>query len=217
MDIKGGHIVRRKADGRLILRETAQTAPEEMRYFTDASRHPYAHTNNLWFDLEALRDKLLETGGVLGLPLIRNVKTVDPSDKTSPEVIQIESGMGAAIEVFEGAATVLVPRRRFLPVKTTADLTLLRSDVYEWNSQWVPRPVVEPPPVVELDPVYKLLADYETRLPHPLALREATELNVEGDWSFGKDVTVIGGVVLGSEGGTVDDGAILVGTDEQRA
>ena len=46
-------------------------------------------------------------------------------------MIQIESAMGAAIEVFEGATAIGVGRERFLPVKTTNDLLLLRSDVYE--------------------------------------------------------------------------------------
>ena len=68
---------------------------------------------------------------MLGLPLIKNEKTVDPADSSSPEVIQIESAMGAAIEVFEGATAIGVGRERFLPVKTTNDLLLLRSDVYE--------------------------------------------------------------------------------------
>ena len=96
-DRKGGHLAIRRSDGRLILRDTAQTAPEEMDFFTDEHRHPYFHTNNLWFDLPALHDALTTRGAVLGLPLIRNTKTVDPIDPTSPEVIQVETAMGAAI------------------------------------------------------------------------------------------------------------------------
>ncbi|MEA5051922.1 MAG: UTP--glucose-1-phosphate uridylyltransferase, partial [Propionicimonas sp.] len=42
-DRKGGHLAVRKADGQLILRDTAQTAPEEMHWFTDEHRHPYFH------------------------------------------------------------------------------------------------------------------------------------------------------------------------------
>ena len=38
--------------------------------------------------------------------------------------------MGSAIECFDGAAAVVVPRTRFAPVKTTSDLLVLRSDVY---------------------------------------------------------------------------------------
>src|SRR5690606_11816412 len=89
-DRKGGHLAIRKSDGRLILRDTAQTAPEEMHFFTDEFVHPFFHTNNLWFDLERLYAALTERGAVLGLPLIRNIKNVDPTDPTSPEVFQIE-------------------------------------------------------------------------------------------------------------------------------
>ncbi len=79
-DRKGGHLAIRKADQQLILRDTAQTAADEMHFFTDEFRHPYFHTNNLWFDLQVLRDTLVARKGILGLPLIRNSKTVDPAD-----------------------------------------------------------------------------------------------------------------------------------------
>ena len=87
MDRKGGHLAVRKSDGQLILRETAQTAPEEMDYFTDEHRHPLFHTNNLWFDLRQLRDTLVARDSALGLPMIRNEKTVDPRDSSSTLVI----------------------------------------------------------------------------------------------------------------------------------
>ena len=109
-DRKGGHLAIRKSDARLILRDTAQTAKEEMDFFTDEHRHPYFHTNNLWLDLEVLARTLEERNSVLGLPLIRNEKTVDPADPSSPAVIQIECAMGAAIEVFEGATAIGVGR-----------------------------------------------------------------------------------------------------------
>lgn len=38
--------------------------------------------------------------------------------------------MGSAIECFDGASAVVVPRTRFAPVKTTSDLFVLRSDVF---------------------------------------------------------------------------------------
>ena len=95
-DVKGGHLAVRKSDGRIILRDTAQTPADQMRYFTDQFRHPFFHTNNLWFDLRVLRDTLTERGGILGLPLIKNAKTVDPADSSSTPVIQLETAMGAA-------------------------------------------------------------------------------------------------------------------------
>jgi len=209
MDVKGGHLARRRSDGQLILRESAQTLPEDMQYFTDPAIHPYASTNNLWFDMQVLRSVLEERGGVLGLPIIRNEKTVDPKDPSSPMVIQIESAMGAAIEVFEGATAIVVPRSRFLPVKTTNELVLLRSDVYEWGDDDIPRTTVETLPVVNLASSYKKIGDLEARMPAPLQLRDATSLTVTGDWTFGAYVSVVGDVTLGDEGGHVPEAAKL--------
>ena len=209
MDVKGGHLARRRSDGQLILRESAQTTAEDMAYFTDPDIHPYASTNNLWFDLQVLRDVLAERGGVLGLPIIRNHKTVDPKDPSSPEVIQIESAMGAAIEVFEGATAIVVPRSRFLPVKTTNELVLLRSDVYAWGDDDIPRATVDALPVVSLAGSYKKIGDLDARMPSPLELRGASSLTVEGDWTFGTGVSVVGDVTLGAEGGHVESGSVL--------
>jgi UTP--glucose-1-phosphate uridylyltransferase len=211
-DRKGGHLAIRKSDGRLVLRETAQTADEDLDAFQDVSRHRYFNCNNLWLDLQALDSVLREQEGVLGLPLIRNEKTVDPADKDTPPVIQIETAMGAAISVFEGARALLVPRERFVPVKTTNDLLVLRSDVYV--VQHGGRVVAQSrPPLVELaSGPYKLVDDFEQRFPSgPPSLREAERLAVDGDWTFGREVVVKGAVTLGHEGGRVDDGAVLEG------
>ncbi|MCL2483482.1 MAG: UTP--glucose-1-phosphate uridylyltransferase [Propionibacteriaceae bacterium] len=209
MDVKGGHIAVRRSDGRLILRESAQTLPGEMKYFTDPAIHPYAHCNNLWFDLAALRTKLEDTGGVLRLPLIRNAKVVDPTDPASPAVFQIESAMGAAIESFEGARAIAVPRSRFLPVKTTNELTLLRSDVFELGEDSIPRATVSPLPVITLSSAYATISACEQRIPSPLSLRGAHTFRVDGDWSFGTIVRIIGDVHLTNEGGSIHDGSVL--------
>lgn len=214
-DRKGGHLAIRRSDGRLVLRDTAQTAPEEMDYFTDEHRHPYFHTNNLWFDLAALRRILTARKGVLGLPLIRNAKTVDPTDATSPAVIQVESAMGAAIEVFEGATAIVVPRSRFLPVKTTNDLLLLRSDAYTLSEAATLELTTEPAPLVDLDPAhYKTISTFDARFPAgPPSLREASSFTVRGDWTFAADVVVTGDVTLTGNGapGYVPEGTHLAG------
>ncbi|MCL2471747.1 MAG: UTP--glucose-1-phosphate uridylyltransferase [Propionibacteriaceae bacterium] len=211
MDVKGGHIAVRRSDGRLILRESAQTLPGEMTYFTDPAIHPYAHCNNLWFDLAALRAKLDATSGVLKLPLIRNAKVVDPADPASPPVFQIESAMGAAIESFEGATAIAVPRSRFLPVKTTNELTLLRSDVFEFGEDFIPRATVSPLPVITLSPAYSTISAYEQRIPYPMFLRGTRTFTVDGDWSFGTTVRVIGDVHLPDDGGAIRGGSVLSG------
>ncbi len=135
-DRKGGHLARRRADGQLVLRESAQTADEDEDAFQDITRHQFFNTNSLWIDLRALAAKLEQEGGALPLPLIVNRKTVDPADPESPDVIQLETAMGAAVGVFEGAGGIEVARDRFAPVKTTNDLLVLRSDCYEVTDDW---------------------------------------------------------------------------------
>src|SRR5215207_9073068 len=197
-DRKGGHLAIRKSDSRLILRDTAQTAKEEMDFFTDEHRHPYFHTNNLWFDLEALARTLNERNSVLGLPLIKNEKTVDPADSSSPAVIQIETAMGAAIEVFEGATAIGVGRDRVVPVKTTSDLLLIRSDVYYLTDNGRLVRMTDPAPLLELDSrYYKTIAAFDERFPSGApSLRRASSLSIEGDWTFELDVTIVGAAKL---------------------
>lgn len=216
MDRKGGHLAIRKSDGQLILRDTAQTAEDEMHFFTDEHHHPFFHTNNLWWDLTRLKSALTDRGAVLGLPLIRNVKNVDPTDKESPEVFQIETAMGAAIEVFEGATAIVVGRDRFLPVKTTNELLLLRSDAYTLDDDGALRLAVRKAPTIQLDPdFYKTVDDFDRRFPHGApSLKEASSLTVHGDWTFGANVVVRGTVVLEDDNGEpnrVPDNAVLEG------
>jgi UTP--glucose-1-phosphate uridylyltransferase len=211
-DRKGGHFARRTEDGRIVLRETAQTLPEDADALGDLTRHRFTSTNNLWFDLRAMREELDRRDGILGLSMIKNVKNVDPADPDSPEVVQIETAMGAAIEVFEGARTIEVGRDRFVPVKTTNDLLVLRSDCYELDDQSVLHQVPDEVPFVDLDKPYKLVAGFEKRFPDGApSLREATRFVVKGDWEFGADVSVVGDVTVGEDGssGRVEPGTRL--------
>ena len=211
-DRKGGHLARRRSDGGLVLRETAQTPDEDRGAFEDVSRHRYFNCNNIWVDLRALQRKLDEQDGVLGLPMIVNRKTVDPNDSSSPAVVQLETAMGAAIGVFEGAAALRVPRGRFTPVKTTSDLLVVRSDAYRLGDDWTVSTARERPPLVSLDPDYfKLMGQFEPRFPAgPPSLVDCDRLEVVGDVTFGRDVVVRGSVhVTGPR--TIDDGEVLEG------
>jgi len=209
-DRKGGHFATRKSDGRIVLRETAQTLDADKEALGDLDRHRFMSTNNIWINLVALRDELESRDGILGLPLIRNVKTVDPSDSSSPEVIQVESAMGAAIEIFAGARTIEVPRERYVPVKTTNDLLVLRSDVYEIGADFVLDQAADAVPFVDLDGIYKLVGDFDKRFKSGApSLRKAESLVVEGDWTFGENVTVVGAVTVSGERGRVESGTVL--------
>jgi UTP--glucose-1-phosphate uridylyltransferase len=218
-DRKGGHPAMLKATGRLVLRETAQTPEEDLERFGDIDTWKYFNTNNLWVNLQALAAVLDENDGVLGLPMIVNKKTVDPGDKSTPEVFQLETAMGAAVGVFEGAQTLVVPRRRFAPVKTTSDLLVLRSDAYVLTGDCRVEPspdLGDGLPLVELDSDhFKLLRDFDARFPAgPPSLVGARKLAVEGDVRFGRDVVVRGEAKVSNDGDdqlVIDDGTVLEG------
>jgi len=198
-DRKGGHLARRRADGRLLLRESAQCPPADEAQFQDIARHRFFNTNNLWIRLDHLKAELEQRGGVLPLALITNTKTVDPRDAASPKVIQIESAMGAAIECFARTGAVVVPRSRFAPVKTTADLLALRSDAYRLTEDYLL--VLEEsrqgqPPVIDLDSkYYKLLPDFEAAFPHGApSLVNCESLKVTGKRIFPANLVLEGRV-----------------------
>lgn len=182
-DKKGGHLARR--DTQLLLRESAQCHPDDQKAFQDINRHQFFNTNNLWINLESLSELLSAHHGFLPLPLISNHKTVDPKDPKSKRVIQLETAMGAAIELFPKAGAILVPRSRFSPVKTCNDLLGVRSDAYELTED--SRIVLHPdrngkPPLIKLDDrYYKMLAGFEA-LTGGVApsLRQCDKLEVTG-------------------------------------
>jgi UTP--glucose-1-phosphate uridylyltransferase len=217
-DRKGGHLAQRP-DGRLLLREIAQTPEDDLDAFQDIARHRYFNTNTLWISLPALADALRERDNVLGLPMIVNRKTLDPTDSSSPAVLQLETAMGAAIEVFEGARALRVPRSRFAPVKTTNDLLVLRSDCYVLTGEQHVALAPERddgPPLVDLDPGhYKLVADFESRFPDgPPSLLRARRFAVRGDAVFEGGVAVVGDVEVeaaGDEQVRIGAGTVLEG------
>lgn len=194
-DRKGGHLAQR-SNGQLILREVAQCPPEELDAFQDVDRYRYFNTNNLWINLRALQRMLNEHDGIIHLPLIRNQKTVDPTDPESPAVYQLETAMGSAIGVFPRAQAICVPRSRFVPVKRTNDLLLLQSDVYQLAEDYSVKATVDPLPLVDLDDrYYKLIDDLTARFPYGApSLRRCTHLRVLGDIRFGEDVVLVGEV-----------------------
>src|SRR5215210_5991506 len=95
-----------------VTRKTAQTPDEDQESCRDIGKWTHVNTNNLWVSRRRLDATLRERDGVLGLPVIVNKKTADPSDDDSPEVFQLETAMGAALGVIEGARVLSVPRTR---------------------------------------------------------------------------------------------------------
>ncbi len=198
-DKKGGHLATRVVDGQPILREVAQCPEEDVEAFQDIDKHRYFNTNNLWIRLDALRDFLSAHGGVMPLPVIRNVKTVDPRDAATTKVYQLETAMGAAIQCFPGARAVCVPRSRFFPVKTCSDLLLLRSDAVEIDEAGSMALAPEcggVAPVVALDAKLYKLVDSLDSLGVP-SLKHVTKLTVKGPHHFETGEPLRGEVSIG--------------------
>jgi UTP--glucose-1-phosphate uridylyltransferase len=103
-----------------------------------------------------------------------------------------------------------VGRDRHVPVKTTNDLLVLRSDVYDIGPDFVLDQTAAAVPFVDLDGVYKLVGDFDKRFKSGApSLRQADSLVVDGDWTFGENVTVVGSVKLAGERGRVESGTVL--------
>jgi len=199
-DSKGGHIARLK-NGRLALREIAQCPEDEIREFQDINLYRYFNTNTIWVNLLALDELLAAHHNVIHLPMIRNPKTVDPRDESAPRVFQVESAMGSAISVFDGATAIRVPRTRFVPIKKSHDLLALWSDCYVLTDDYF---LIQNPRrrlgtiVLSLDTkYYKKIDQLRTRFQHGApSLLECVSLEVEGDVVFGKGVAIKGKVVI---------------------
>ena len=215
-DRKGGHLALQHGAG-LTLREIAQCPDEERVEFENIDLFKYFNTNNLWLDLRALKEVLRERDGVLGLPMIRNQKSVDPKDADSPQVFQLETAMGAAISIFEGARAIRVPSHRFAPVKTTADLLSVWSDAYTLAPDFRVLPAEGATPEdtrIDLDPqFFRHVDQLEAQLSGGVpSLRDCTSLEVAGDVRFGKGVVLRGDVRIEAAPGEtreIEDGAIL--------
>jgi UTP--glucose-1-phosphate uridylyltransferase len=183
-DIKGGSVIE-EGDGHLALLEIAQVDPQDPGAISAFQNLPIFNTNNIWIRLTALQ-KILSEG--LRPTLIQNRKTVH-----GVPVLQLEHAMGAAISAFERSATIVVPRTRFIPVKTTADLWVLRSDIYlkSENGFVSPNPKRDPAlgvPLVQLSAEFHTVSELERRIDPDTSLLAVNVLIISGDVCIEKNV-----------------------------
>lgn len=214
IDRKGGHLAM-TSEGRLTLREKAQVARIDEEDFQDFKRYDSFNTNSIWVDLHVLQELLNEHDSILPLPVITNEKRVNPREADSTEVIQLETAIGSAISLFEGASAVRVPRSRFLPVKTTEDLLRVRSNLFSLNEQWElcgdEESLAFP---INLDSRYFGHIDqFEERFSRGVpSLKGAKSLQVVGDVFFGAHVACHGNAVVTNSAEApahIEDGASL--------
>lgn len=196
-DKKGGHLAKNKA-GSLILREVAQCSPNEINSFQNIMKYKYFNTNSIWINLLALKEMIDRSGGIMDLPLIRNEKNLNPRDLSSPKVYQLETAMGSAISLFKNSKALKVSRKRFRPIKTTNDLVLIYSDLYDLNENYVIENNLEKSTFIDLDPLFfKTIDQINEHFPEGIpSLVDCSSLKVCGDIVFNKNIKLFGDVTI---------------------
>uniref|UniRef100_A0A8W8IEJ5 UTP--glucose-1-phosphate uridylyltransferase n=1 Tax=Magallana gigas TaxID=29159 RepID=A0A8W8IEJ5_MAGGI len=204
---KGGTLV--EYDGKLRLLEIAQVPKDHVDEFKSVSKFKIFNTNNLWISLDAI--KRVVEDNTLHMEIIVNPKTLD----NGVNVVQLETAVGAAIKSFEGAIGINVPRRRFLPVKTTSDLLIVMSNLYSLKTgalEMNPLRSFPSVPLVKLGSHFSKVKDYLHRFASIPDMLELDHLTVSGDVTFGRNVTLKGTVIIiANHGDRIDipSGAVL--------
>ena len=205
-DIKGGTLISYEGNAKLL--ELAQVPKEHVGEFQNISRFTVFNTNNIWMGLSAVQKAMESTQRGLELDIIYNRKQVQQIP-----IVQLETAIGAAVSCFERAVGIIVPRTRFLPVKTNNDLFLIQSDLFSLNTGSL---TVRPPrqvkdlPWIRLGDAFKHVNAYMSRFQGSLpSVLQLDHLTVSGDVTFGSNITLKGHVII-----VASDGAKVVIPDD---
>ena len=212
-DVKGGTLIWNTAEQKIKLLELAQVPPEHIKDFESIDVFKIFNTNNLWVRLDRVAP-LVASGKLADeMDVIVNRKQLD-----GRTVIQLEIAAGAAIQFFDNARGVCVPRSRFVPVKTTNDLFLLESNIFTAEHGIVRRNAQlrsedEPLPIIQLGPEFKTVEGFEKHLPAGIPdISKLRSLKISGDVVFGKNVVLVGDVSISVAQGSslnIPDGTVI--------
>ncbi|KAI3405912.1 UGP1 [Candida oxycetoniae] len=206
-DVKGGTLINYQGEVRLL--EIAQVPKEHVEDFKSIKKFKYFNTNNLWINLRAIK-RLVEANAIEA-EIIPNQKIIG----NDVNVLQLETAVGAAIRHFKGAHGVVVPRSRFLPVKTCSDLLLVKSDLFYLEHGTLK---LDPTrdgfsnPLIKLGSHFKKVSGFQSRIPHMPKILELDHLTITGNVSIGKGVQLRGTVIIVcNDGDKIDipNGSIL--------
>lgn len=206
-DIKGGTLI--DYDGRLRLLEIAMVPQDKVEEFKSIKKFKIFNTNNIWVRLSAIQ-KVIESQALKDIDVIANVKSVKGS-----RIIQLETAIGAAIQFFNKAVGINVPRSRFLPVKDTSDLLTIRSDLYivkEGTLVMNPKRPIPGQPIVKLGNEFKKVADFQERIPEIPDVLELDQLTISGDVYLGAGLSLKGTVIIVANPGSridIPSGSVL--------
>jgi len=207
-DVKGGTLV--QYENKLRLLELAQVPKPFVEEFKSVRKFNVFNTNSIWVDLNAVQRVMEE--GTLEMEIIVNPKTTDDG----VQVIQLETAVGAAMKCFEKVKGIKVPRSRFLPVKKTDDLLLIKSNLYTLQNgvlKMSPERQFGTTPLVKCGAKnFSKVKEFMMRFPTIPDVLELNHLTVSGDVNFGRNVILKGTViVIANHGDRIDipDGAVL--------
>ena len=208
-DVKGGTLI--SYDGQVRLLEVAQVPKEHVDDFKNIRKFKNFNTNNLWINLKAV--KRLVEASALEMEIIPNQKTI-VRNGNEINVLQLETACGAAIRYFNGAHGVVVPRSRFLPVKTCSDLLMVKSDLFylEHGALKLDPTRFGPNPLIKLGSHFKKVSNFNARVSHIPKLLELDHLTITGNVFLGKNVTLkVTVIIVCSDGQNIDipNGSIL--------
>lgn len=169
------------------------------------------NTNNLWVNLRAIQR--LCASGTLNSDVIVKQTTVDTAGTAAYNhvrtMLHLETAAGAAIKCFASSIGLRVPRTRFRPVKTTADLLAVQSSLYSVkHGSLILNPLrrVGSVPLIKLGHKFHHIDGFMERfqggVPDIVALEHLT---VSGNVYFGPGVVLKGTVVIVcNEGSRID-------------
>lgn len=206
-DIKGGTLINYKDV--LTLLEIAQVPSDKKSEFTSTRKFKIFNTNSVWINLKALKD--IATKDNFELDIIKNKKSVN-----GEPIYQLETAIGAAIKYFENNCGVIVPRSRFLPIKTCSDLFLVESNLFEENNGFLKinsKRTSKQDPIIKLvGPNFSKISNFEQSFDSIPDIVDLDILTVSGDVTFGKNVVLSGIVIIIAPIGSsirIPDGCIL--------
>lgn len=192
-DKKGGHLALK--DQKLILREVAQVSKNDENDFQDYKKYKFFNTNSIWIKATALKKVLDENKGILDLPIIVNEKNINPADSNSEKIIQLETAMGSAISLFPDAKTILVPPKRFIPVKNSNNLLYLLSDLVFMNDDYELFPLKSLNINLNSD-YYKNVNDFYNHFKVIPSLKKCNNLEIKSEKFFEKFETLEGNISI---------------------
>ncbi|KAI5125367.1 UTP--glucose-1-phosphate uridylyltransferase [Nematocida parisii] len=207
-DVKGGTLI--EYNNALRLLEIAQVPEENKTDFTSIRKFKIFNTNSIWIHLPTLKKNLDQN--IMELEIIENKKKLPNGES----VIQLETAIGASIRYFSNAKGLVVPRNRFLPVKTCSDLFLLQSTLFKIAHGTLsisPNRITDTIPIIRLvGDCFKTVSNYKKHVKGPVAIDDLDHLIVSGNVTIGKNVEFKGTVIIVADEGksiSIADGTVL--------